>query len=80
MVEVDRKVGLEIAFFINFKITDLERITTSKKVEFALKEQGRNKTWLARQLSLTRPTLYDRLDSNSFTDSEILKLRAIGLI
>ena len=58
----------------------MERLTTSKKVEFAIKDQGRNKTWLANQLGITRPVLYDRLKNNGWEFNEINKLKEIGLI
>ena len=55
-------------------------ITTSKKVELALKEQGRNKSWLASQLGIGRPLLYRRLKDNFWTNKETNKLKLIGLI
>lgn len=55
-------------------------ITTSKKVELAIKEQGRNKTWLAKQLGISRPALYQRLNDNIWSVGEIIKLKSIGLI
>lgn len=55
-------------------------ITTSKKVELALKEQGRNKTWLAIQLGISRPALYQRLKDNCWQFGEVNKLKTIGLI
>lgn len=55
-------------------------ITTSKKVELALKEQGRNKSWLAIQLGISRPILYQRLSDNLWQSIEINKLKSIGLI
>lgn len=58
----------------------MERITTSKKVELALKEQGRNKSWLAIQLDMSRPTLYQRFKDNFWSTSDIIKLQSIGLI
>jgi len=58
----------------------LERLTTAKKVEFALKDQGRNKSWLANQLGFSRPVLYDRLRNNAWEPREIEKLQSLGLI
>jgi len=58
----------------------VERITTSKKVELALKEQGRNKSWLADKLNISRPVLYQRLSDNFWKPSEIIILKSIGLI
>ena len=56
------------------------RLTTSKKVELSLKEQGRNKSWLALQLGISRPVLYQRLNDNLWKTGEISKLKIIGLI
>ena len=53
------------------------RITTAKKVEFALKEQGRKKVWLAEQLQISRPTLDAKLKDNTFTIKEIIYLNVI---
>ena len=58
----------------------MERLTTSKEVELNLKEQGRNKKWLAEQLGISRPTLYKKLDDNFWSVSELIKLKTIGLI
>ena len=55
-------------------------LTTSKKVELSLKEQGRNKSWLALQLGISRPVLYQRLNDNLWKIGEISKLNTIGLI
>ena len=55
-------------------------VTISKKVEFALKDQGRNKSWLAMQLGVSRPILYKRLKDNIWHDSEVRILKTIGLI
>lgn len=68
------------ALFFELKFTVLNKLTASKKVEFALKDQGRNKSWLAKELGLSRPVLYDRLKSNTFNNNELNKLRSIGLI
>lgn len=53
------------------------RITTAKKVEFALKEQGRKKIWLAEKLEMSRPTLDAKLKDNTFTIKEIIYLGVI---
>ena len=53
------------------------RITTAKKVEFALKEQGRKKIWLAEKLEISRPTLDAKLKDNTFTTNEIIILNTI---
>ncbi len=58
----------------------MENITTSKKVELALTEQGRNKTWLAKQLNVSRPVLYQRLKDNFWSIEQIAILKSIGLI
>lgn len=55
-------------------------ITNSKKVELALKEQGRNKSWLALKLGISRPSLYARIKDNSWLSEDIIKLKTIGLI
>ena len=56
------------------------RLTTSKKLEFSLKEQGRNKTWLASQLGISRQALYKRLNDNFWKAGDIIKLKSMGLI
>jgi len=58
----------------------LERLTTSKKLEFSLKEQGRNKSWLANELGINRPALYGKLKDNSWSLGEISKLNKLGLV
>lgn len=69
-------------FFRLFKNKNvkMKRITTSKKVELELIEQGRSKTWLASQLGISRPVLYKRLNDNFWMPREIIKLKSIGLI
>ena len=51
------------------------RETTSQKVETALKEQGRNKRWLARQLDISTATLYSRLEHNDWSLPELLVIK-----
>ena len=58
----------------------MERITTSKKVELSLIENGSSKSWLAKQLNISRPVLYQRLKDNFWTTGEIIKLKLLGLI
>ena len=53
------------------------KITIAKKVEFALKEQGRKKIWLAEKLEISRPTLDAKLKDNTFTTKEIIYLNVI---
>ena len=53
------------------------KITTAKKVEFALKDQGRKKIWLAEKLEISRPTLDAKLRDNTFTIKEIIYLNVI---
>jgi len=53
------------------------RITTAKKVEFALKEQGRKKIWLAEKLEISRPTLDAKLKDNTFTVNEVYILKSL---
>ncbi len=57
----------------------MNRLPTNKKVELELKAQGRNKSWLANELGITRPVLYSRLKDNFWTPTELMKLKAIGL-
>ena len=57
-----------------------QRLTTSKKVELALKEQGRKKSWLAKELGVSRPLLDRRLNDNFWQTTEIFKLKSLGLI
>jgi len=58
----------------------LNKLTTSKKVELSLKEQGRNKSWLAKELNISRPALYSKIKDNFWSINEVLKLKSIGLI
>ena len=53
------------------------RITTAKKVEFALKEQGRKKIWLAEKLEISRPTLDAKLSDNTFSINEVYMLKSL---
>lgn len=57
-----------------------ERLKTADKVIFALKDQGRKKTWLAEQLGISRPTLDNRLKDNTFAIGEIMKLQELGIL
>lgn len=53
----------------------MERLTTARKVEWALKNQGRKKTWLAEKLGMSRPTLNRKLKDNTFSVSEIYDIQ-----
>lgn len=55
----------------------INKLTTARKVEFYLKDQGRKKTWLSEQLGVSRPTLDKKLRDNSFSDDEIARLKLI---
>lgn len=57
-----------------------DRQPTSEKVKNQLQTQGRNKSWLADQLGISRPTLYERLEDNCWLPSEIIKLKQLGVI
>ena len=57
-----------------------DRQPTSEKVKQQLHIQGRNKSWLAEKLGMSRPTLYERLDDNCWLPSEIIKLKQLGVI
>lgn len=46
----------------------------------SIKAQGRKKIWVAKQLSISRPTLDRKLEDNSFTPEETTKLRELGLV
>lgn len=55
-------------------------MNTSQKVEFALKDQGRSKTWLAEKLGISRPTLYQKLKDNFWSVNEIITLNRLGIL
>ncbi len=58
----------------------MQRLTTSKKVELIIKEQGRKKTWLAKELGITRQKLDSNLSDNFWTVGDIIKLKSLKLI
>lgn len=49
----------------------MTRSTFSSKIELALTEQGRTKTWLAEKLGIHQQAIYKKLKSNLFSISEI---------
>ena len=51
-----------------------QRLTTSEKVFIALKERGSTKRWLAKEMQMTAPTLYSRLEHNDWSIAEIMLL------
>jgi len=55
-------------------------LNKGKKVELKLKDQGRNKTWLAKKLGISRPSLYQRLKDGYWTNYELYKLKELGLL
>ena len=55
-------------------------MTNSKKLQLAIIEQGRKKSWVAKRLGISRPTLDKRIENNSFTDSEIMRLHELQLL
>lgn len=56
------------------------RKSTSEKVKDALVRQGRKKNWLAEQLKISRPTLNERLESNSWLVGEITILTQLRIL
>lgn len=52
----------------------------NKKVKMNLEEQGRSKTWLANKMGITRQLLHTRLNDNFWSDSDISKLKELGII
>ena len=65
----------EMLFNIASMKTDILRQNISVKVQEALKEQGRQKKWLYKQLGMSAPTLDSRLDNNDWTVAELVKLQ-----
>lgn len=53
---------------------------TKNKLKESIKSQGRKKSWIAEQLGISRPTLNNKLEDNSFTPEEERKLRELQLI
>jgi len=47
------------------------RKSFSEKIEIALSEQGRTKTWLAEKLGIHQQAIYKKLKSNTFSIAEI---------
>lgn len=43
----------------------------TEKIKKSLKEQGRTKVWLAEQVQITYKTLFEKLNNNSFSVSEV---------
>jgi len=53
---------------------------TATLLEQTIINEGRKKKWIAIQLGMSRPTLDSRIKDNSFTDSEINRLKELQLI
>ena len=56
-------------------------LKTYKKVSEKINSiQFINKTALAEQLEITRPSLYNKLETGKWTKKEILKLKKLGIL
>ena len=55
-------------------------MTTSLKVQKSIKEQGRKKVWLAKELGISRQYLDRKLKDNYFDEKDIQKFKELGLI
>ena len=55
-------------------------MTTSNKVIKSIKDQGRKKIWLAKELNITRAKLDEKLRDNFWSIGEIMKLQQLGLV
>ncbi len=51
-----------------------------KDIEVNIKKQGRSKTWLMKQLGISRATFYSRLQDNTWKPSELAKLKELELV
>ena len=49
--------------------------TISQKVDRAILEQGRKKTWVCEKLGISMPTLNSRMLNNDWSFSEIIALK-----
>jgi len=56
-----------------------DQLTIKEKIHIKLKRRKLSMQWLADQLGITRPTLYNRLNEG-FEYSERMKLKELGLL
>jgi len=52
----------------------------TKDIMMNIEAQGRTKTWVMSYLGISRRTFYKRVEHNDWKDSELSKLKAIGLL
>ncbi len=52
----------------------------TKDILTNITDQGRTKTWVMKQLGISRRTFYLRVEQNSWTDSELTILRQLNII
>jgi len=55
-------------------------MTTSLTVKQNIKKQGRKKSWLAKELGVSRPTLDNKIRDNYWSVSELVILKRLGLV
>lgn len=53
------------------------KLSTSQKVELALKEQRRTKKWLADEFGVVYETIYYKLKENNWSVAELLLLQKL---
>jgi hypothetical protein len=51
-----------------------------KDLDINIKKQGRSKTWLMKELNISRRTFYERMKSNDWKPIELAKLKSLNLI
>jgi lambda repressor-like predicted transcriptional regulator len=51
-----------------------------KDIESRIESQGRSKTWLMKQLGISRRTFYSRLKNDDWRSNEMLILLKLGLV
>lgn len=51
-----------------------------KDIEVNIKSQGRSKTWLMKELGISRRTFYERLKQDNWRPEELLKLKELNLV
>ena len=52
---------------------------SDKIILFLGRNRKRTKTWLAKELNMSRPTLNERLNTNSWTIEDVTKLKTLGI-
>jgi len=55
-------------------------MTISNQITTAIANQGRKISWLAKELAISRTTLYSRIEHDNWSELEISKLKKLNLL